>query len=59
MLKAIGAANTYVMMLLLKQVALMSAVGVILGLYSVLHLRGSGTHFRCDSFCGIGHRCVY
>lgn len=31
-LKAIGAANTYVMALLLKQVALMSAVGVILGL---------------------------
>ena len=31
-LKAIGAANSYVMSLLLKQVALMSAVGVILGL---------------------------
>ena len=31
-LKAIGAANRYVMALLLKQVALMSAVGVILGL---------------------------
>ena len=31
-LKAIGAANRYVMSLLLKQVALMSAVGVILGL---------------------------
>lgn len=31
-LKAIGAANSYVMLLLLKQVALMSAVGVILGL---------------------------
>ena len=31
-LKAIGAANSYVMALLLKQVALMSAVGVILGL---------------------------
>ena len=31
-LKAIGAANGYVMALLLKQVALMSAVGVILGL---------------------------
>ena len=31
-LKAIGAANRYVMALLLKQVAVMSAVGVILGL---------------------------
>jgi putative ABC transport system permease protein len=31
-LKAIGAANGYVMALLLKQVALMSAIGVILGL---------------------------
>ncbi|MXY29115.1 FtsX-like permease family protein, partial [Candidatus Poribacteria bacterium] len=31
-LKAIGAANIYVMALLLKQVALISAVGVILGL---------------------------
>ncbi len=31
-LKAIGAANMYVMSLLLKQVALMSAVGVMLGL---------------------------
>ena len=27
--------------------------------YFVLYLCGGGTHFRCDSFCGIGHRCGY